>query len=96
MAPGTIGTTWPGAPKGHPSPSAKSARTMPSAAASPKTLPPPSMTALTRSTRFRGSSRSVSRVPGPPPRTSTPHTEPSGGASTTVVPVSQPGSRRVE
>src|SRR5688500_20332641 len=50
--------------------------------------------AWTRSTRFRGSSRSVSRVPGPPPRTSTPPTAPSGGARTTVVPVSQPSSTR--
>ncbi len=32
---------------------------------------------------------------GPPPRTSTPQTAPSSGARTTVVPVSQPGSRRV-
>ena len=38
---------------------------------------PRAATACTRSTRLRGSSTSVSRVPGPPPRTSTPPTAPS-------------------
>src|SRR4051812_41794187 len=66
----------------------------PSAAARPNALPPVSSTAWTRSTRLRGSSRSVSRVPGPPPRTSTPPTAPSAGASTTVVPVSHPSPTR--
>src|SRR4249919_1142173 len=41
------------------------------------------------STMFAGCSRSVSRVPGPPPRTSTAAVVPTGG-TTTVVPVSQP------
>ena len=62
----------------------------PSAAASPNALPPVSTTAWTRSTALRGSRRSVSRVPGPPPRTSTPPTAPPVRASTTVVPDSQP------
>ena len=42
-----------------------------------------------RETRLTGLSVSMSRVPGPPPRTSTAPTVPAGG-STTVVPVSQP------
>ena len=49
--------------------------------------------ASTSLTMFTGASRSVSRVPGPPPRTSTPPTVPRGG-TTTVVPVSQPRPRR--
>ena len=89
-AAGTIGTTWPGSPIGQPSPAAYSCWTTPSATARPNALPPVSTTALTRSTRLRGSSRSVSRVPGAPPRTSTPATAPASGASTTVQPVSQP------
>ncbi len=40
-------------------------------------------------TMFAGCSRSVSRVPGPPPRTSTAALVPTGGM-TTVVPVSHP------
>src|ERR1700704_1956332 len=44
----------------------------PSAAASPKTEPPASTTACARPTRFSGDRASVSRPPGPPPRTSTP------------------------
>ena len=50
----------------------------PSAAASPYALPPDRQTALTRCTRFSGSSRFVSRVPGAPPRWSTAPTAPSG------------------
>ena len=61
----------------------------PFAAASPYALPPVSTTAWTRSIVVVGWSRSVSRVPGPPPRTSTPPTAPPR-ATTTVVPVSQP------
>ena len=61
----------------------------PSAAASPYALPPVRTTASIRSTSVVGFNRSVSRVPGPPPRTSTPPTAPPR-ASTTVVPVSQP------
>ena len=94
-AAGTMGTTWPGSgPTGKPMPSRSSAAITPSAAASPYALPPVSTTAFTCSTTFRGSSRSVSRVPGPPPRTSTPPTAPSP-ASTTVVPVSQPSPSAV-
>src|SRR4029079_13974843 len=80
---------------GQPRPATNSRRRTPSAAARPNALPPVSTTASTRSTRLRGSSRSVSRVPGAPPRTSTPATAPPSGARTTVVPVSQPGSVRV-
>src|SRR6187431_1187271 len=61
----------------------------PFAAASPYALPPVRTTAWTRSMTVVGCNRSVSRVPGPPPRTSTPPTAPPR-ASTTVVPVSQP------
>ena len=53
-------------------------RITPSAAASPKALPPVSRTAWTSCTRFVGRSRSVSRVPGAEPRTSTPPTAPAG------------------
>src|SRR5699024_7915917 len=49
-------------------------------------LPPHSSTALGPLTRLPGRSRSVSRVPGAAPRTSTPPTV-SGGQSTAVTPV---------
>src|SRR5579884_3493553 len=64
----------------------------PLAASRPKALPPVSRMAFTRSTRCRGRSRSVSRVAGAPPRTSTP---PVAGRSQrmTVQPV--PASRLV-
>src|SRR6476619_4260834 len=62
---------------------------MPLAAASPYALPPVRTTASIRSISVVGFNRSVSRVPGPPPRTSTPPTAPPR-ANTTVVPVSQP------
>ena len=65
--------------------------------ASPKAEPPPSTTASTRSTRLRGSSRSVSRVPGLRRARRRPATAPPlGGATTTVTPVSQPGSSWVQ
>ena len=48
----------------------------PSAAASPKAEPPARQIALIRSTRAVGRRRSVSRVPGAEPRTSTPATAP--------------------
>ena len=49
----------------------------PDAASSPNALPPASEIALTIWTLFTGFSRSVSRVPGAPPRTSTPPVVPS-------------------
>ena len=63
----------------EPDAGASRAAITPSAAASPYALPPVSTTACTRSITARGSSRSVSRVPGPPPRTSTPPTAPARG-----------------
>ena len=51
-----------------------SQRTVPVAASRPNALPPASTTALTLSTMLSGSSRSVSRVPGAPPRCETPPT----------------------
>ena len=75
-------------PTRYPTPASSRKRIVPSAAASPKALPPESTTAWTRSTVFSGSSRSVSRVPGAEPRTSTPATAPSR-ARTTVHPVGQ-------
>src|SRR6266516_1121210 len=63
----------------------------PWAAARPKALPPVSSTAATSSTWALGSSRSVSRVPGPPPRTLTLATLPRGGRIT-VQPVRPSGS----
>src|SRR5690606_12476312 len=64
----------------------------PAAAARPKALPPVSRMAWIRSTRESGRSKSVSRVPGAGPRTSTQATAPSGGNSTTVQPVIPTGS----
>ena len=77
IAAGTIGTRSCGSgPTGQPAPASYTAAATPSAADSPNALPPASTTASTAETRLRGSSRSVSRVPGPPPRTSTPPTVP--------------------
>ena len=70
IAAGTIGTT--ASPTGNPTPSPSKKRITPSAAAKPYALPPDSTTACTLATLASGLSRSVSRVPGPPPRTSTP------------------------
>ena len=67
-------------------PRSSSQRMTPVAASSPKALPPVSSTACTRSTSPPGRSRSVSRVPGAPPRTSADATAPSG-QRTTVQPV---------
>ena len=58
----------------------------PEAASNPKAEPPASTTACTRWTRAVEESRSVSRVPGAPPRTSTPAVAPPRH-STTVQPV---------
>jgi hypothetical protein len=90
---GTTGTTWvgvcSGGPTGKPLPCDSSHVITPSAAASPYALPPVRHTAWMRWMRFCGCNASVSRVPGPPPRTSTPGVAPAG-APTTVVPVCQP------
>src|SRR3990170_5025126 len=61
----------------------------PPAASSPKALPPVRSTACTSWIRVPGRSRSVSRVPGAPPRTSTPPTAPSSQRTTV-----QPGAAR--
>ena len=71
----------------YPRPFRSSQPTTPSAAARPNALPPVISTAWTREAFAIGFSRSISRVPGPPPRTSPEATAPSGGASTTVQPV---------
>ena len=86
-AEGTIGTTP--SSIATPRPCSSSHSITPSAAARPKALPPLSTTASTWRTELIGSSRSVSRVPGAPPRQSTAPTVP-GGVSTTVVPAAQP------
>lgn len=59
-------------------------------AAATEALPPASSTACTTPTRLAGSSRSVSRVPGAAPRTSTPPTAPARAITTL-----QPVGRRV-
>ena len=83
-APVTIGTCAPAS--SNPMPRSDSASITPQDASRPKALPPDRMTACTSCTMFSGLRRSVSRVAGPPPRTSTPHTAPSG-ATITVQPV---------
>src|SRR4051794_2308467 len=65
--------------------------TTPVAAASPNALPPASRTAATPWTWEAGERMSVSRVPGPPPRTLTDVTLP-GGGMITVQPVIPTGS----
>src|ERR687897_869533 len=75
-----------------PRPRSSSQRTTPSAAASPNALPPVSKTAWTCVALTSGDNRSVSRVPGPPPRTSPEATAPPSGASTTVHPVAASAS----
>ncbi len=95
-AAGTTGTTCAGStPTRTPRPRSSSQAITPDAASSPYALPPVSTIASTRWTTLRGSSASVSLVPGPPPRTSTAATAPPSGARTTVVPVSQPSPLRV-
>src|SRR5271166_2146683 len=93
-AAGTIGTTLSPVPSSNRTPRRCSSSHLitPSAAARPYALPPVSSTASTSRTVLEGSSRSVSRVPCAPPRTSTEPTVP-GGVSTTVLPVAQPDSR---
>ncbi len=85
IAAGTIGTSPPGV--AYPRPRSSSQRIAPSAAASPKALPPLSTTPLISAAPASGPITSVSRVPGPPPRTSTPALLP-GGTTTAVQPVS--------
>src|SRR6266511_778443 len=84
-AAGTMGTR--ATPASNPIPRSSRNRTTPSAAARPNALPPVSRTAWTSWTSMPGRRRSVSRVPGAPPRTSPDPTVP-GGHSTTVHPVS--------
>ena len=86
-AAGTIGTVPPFICT--PRPCSSSQRITPSAAASPNALPPVRTTASTWRMLLDGSSSSVSRLPGAPPRTSTAPTVP-GGATTTVVPQAHP------
>src|SRR5712691_2150507 len=64
----------------------------PLAASSPKALPPVSKMALTPPIRFMGRSKSVSRVAGAPPRTSTP---PAAGVSHKITVQPVPASRLV-
>src|SRR5699024_9292495 len=81
--PGTIGTIFSGdsSPStGKPMPAASRTAIAPSAAPRPEAEAPHSAMAWIRSTVLCGSSRSVSRVPGPPPRTSTEATAPAGAA----------------
>ena len=80
IAAGTIGTT--AGPARNPRPSARSRSTTPDAASSPKADPPDSTSASTAGTSRPGASRSVSRVPGAPPRTSTPATNGASAVST--------------
>src|SRR5262249_55417666 len=83
-AAGTIGTR--ATPVSKPMPASSRYATTPSAAASPKALPPVSRIAFASCTSMPGRSRSVSRVPGAPPRTTPDPTVP-GGGRTTVQPV---------
>src|SRR5438874_3111416 len=64
----------------------------PPAASSPKALPPVRTMAWTSSTMCNGCSRSVSRVAGAPPRTSTP---PTAGVSQRITVQPVPASRLV-
>ena len=73
-AAGTTGTR--AAPVSWPRPRSSHQRCTPDAASRPNALPPLSTSAVTSCTDASGASRSVSRVAGPPPRTSTPPTEP--------------------
>ena len=87
-AAGTMGTR--AGPTCTPWPCSSSQRITPVAASRPKALPPVSRMACTCSSVASGCSRSVSRVPGAAPRTSTPATAPCGHSSTV-----QPVGRRV-
>ena len=68
IAAGTIGTRAP--PTAKPRPCSRSQACTPEAVSSPKAEPPDSAMASMPSTVCAGSSNAVSRVPGPPPRTS--------------------------
>src|SRR6185503_16663383 len=81
MAPGTIGTRAERTAK--PRPCSASHACTPDAASSPKADPPESAMASTPCTVCAGSRSAVSRVPGPPPRTSMEAT--AGASSTTAV-----------
>src|SRR3712207_345873 len=75
-------------PISRPTPFSSRKRTTPSAAERPKALPPVSRRPWVPLTAPMGPRRSVSRVPGEEPRTSTPTTAPSGSSNmTTVQPV---------
>ena len=83
MAVGTIGTTT--SAMATPRPCSRSQRMTPSVDDRPKAEPPERQIASIASTRHDGSSRSVSRVPGAPPRTSTEATD-GRSHSTTLTP----------
>src|SRR5687767_13744978 len=72
-------------PTSRPTPFSSRKRTTPSAAASPKALPPVRSRACVGRTAPTGPRRSVSRVPGEEPRTSTPTTAPSWPSKITAV-----------
>ena len=74
------------APAGQPMLCSSSQRTVPVAASRPNALPPARTIALTLSTMLSGLRRSVSRVPGAPPRCETPPTA-SPSTRITVQPV---------
>src|SRR5579871_3492179 len=84
-----MGTTC--APTWMPSPRSSRNRITPLAASRPKALPPESKIACTCCTVLVGCSRSVSRVPGAEPRTSTPAVAPFS-KSRTVQPVGRRAS----
>src|SRR5262249_48958583 len=89
IAAGTIGTF--AGPAGQPMLCSSSQRTVPVAASRPNALPPDRTTAFTLSTMFSGLRRSVSRVPGAPPRWLTPPTA-SPSTRITVQPVGRSAS----
>src|SRR5829696_5198686 len=72
-------------PMSRPTPFSSRKRTTPSTAASPKALPPVRSRACVGRTAPTGPRRSVSRVPGEEPRTSTPPTAPSWPSKRTAV-----------
>ena len=67
MAPGTMGANWPAT--STPLPRSRSTEITPPMASRPKTEPPESTSASTRSTVMSASSRWASRRPGAPPET---------------------------
>ena len=68
MAPGTMGIS--ASPMAKPRPCSVSQPCMPPAASRPNAEPPASAMPSMPSTVLTGSSRALSRVPGPPPRIS--------------------------